>query len=106
VETFLIPAALVLVVTNIVFAYLANHWRRKAKRAEHDAMGMAYDLSRTAKDNFDAGLTMGLKQGTGGMYLAAVRVEADEGVLEALRAAGRKLLKEFEEPIVQVPESV
>lgn len=105
-DNTLIPAALVLIVTNLVFAYLANHWRTLAKRRERTALEGAVKAASARIEGYDLGLTTGLKQATGGMYLAAVRTEAGEDVLKALRSAGRRLLKDFEEPIVQVPETV
>lgn len=103
----LIPAALVLIVTNIVFALLANHWRRQAKQSEHAAMGMALSLAHTHKDSYAEGWSDCERVITSRMYQAALKAERHGlDILAALRKAGRGLDTETEEPIVQVPEAV
>ena len=106
-DNLLIPAAALLILTNVSFALLARSWRKQAKTSEHAAMGLALDMAHTARDSFDAGYRQAAKVATGGMYLAAMRVTSDDVVLDALRAQGRRLLGEpMDESVVQVPESV
>lgn len=106
-DNLLAPACILLALTNLSFALLALSWKKQARKSEAAAMGMALGTAHTARDNFDAGFQAALRQATGGMYLAATRAGADEPTLEALRAAGRKLLgAPLEESIVQVPETV
>jgi hypothetical protein len=106
-DTLLILVTLALLATTIFWAWQAHYWRRKATAGEHASLNMAIEAGRIAQDSFDAGVRHALKQATGAMYLAALRVDASEPILVALRAQGRRLIGEpIEEPIVQVPESV
>lgn len=101
-ENLFIPAALLLVLTNLSFALLAWHWRKQAKASERAAMGMACDLSRVGRDSWEAGWAAGRKYGIGLMFKAAIKT-ADRGgdVLDALS----KVRHATEEaPIVQVLE--
>ena len=99
-DNLVIPALIVLIVTNVSFALLARSWRRQAKTSERAAMGLALDIAHTARDSFDAGYQAAIKQATGGMYLAAMRTNADDHILDALRAQGRRLLGE---PMEEAP---
>lgn len=106
-DNLLIPASLVLVVTNLAFAALALSWKRKAKTNEHAAMGLALIAAHIAHDSFADGYAHGAKSVVGGMYLAAMRVDASEPILVALRATGRRLLgTDNDESVVQVPQEV
>lgn len=89
----LIPAV-IFALTTLSFAVQAAYWRRQAKASEHAAMQMGCDLARVARDSYASGFAQGGKTVAGGMYLAAMRVDASEPILVALRAAGRQLLGE------------
>ena len=99
-DNLLIPALIVLIVTNISFALLARSWRKQAKTSEHAAIKLARIAATARQDGADDALRQGLKVATGGMYLAAMRVSSDEVVLGALRAQGRRLLGE---PMEEAP---
>ena len=98
----LIVACIVLIVTNISFALLANHWRKQARASERTDLQTALDMYHARQDGIDEGLTAGRKHGIGLMYKIAVKAHHEgRDVLEALRAVGREQL---DLPIVQVPE--
>ena len=106
-DNLLIPALIVLIVTNVSFALLARSWKRKAAKTDRALMRHVLETASAHREGFDAGYRQAAKVATGGMYLAAMRVSSDDVVLAALRAQGRRLLGEpMDESVVQVPESV
>ncbi len=97
-------ACIVLVITNISFALLANHWRRRARASERTDLQTALDMYHARQDGIDEGKRLGLRHGIGLMYKIAVRADHEgRDVLEALRTVGREQL---DIPIVQVPDLV
>lgn len=85
----LTTACIVLVLTNISFALLANHWRAALKRQQ---LQHAIELARTAKHRqraFADGVTEGLSRGFGLMYAAALKAAWNgEDIFKAMRAVG------------------
>jgi len=90
-DSILVSASILLALTNLSFALLALSWKRKATKAALQSM---IDAERARKDSFADGYAQASKVAAGGMYLAALRVDADDRVLQALRVAGRRLLGE------------
>lgn len=108
-DNLLIPAGILLILTNVSFALLARSWRKQASGVDRTLMRLLLETAAARREGFADGYQQAAKAATGGMYLAAMRVTSDEVVLDALRAQGQRLLGEpmdEEEPIVQVPESV
>src|SRR4051812_46387133 len=102
-DNLLVPACILLALTNLAFALLGLYWKHKAKASEHAAMGLA----RTAHESFNAGYQQASKIVVGHMFLAAFRLPADDQTLDALKAAGRRLIGEpIDESVVQVPQEV
>jgi hypothetical protein len=100
-DNLLIPASLVLIVTNIVFAYLANHWRRQGKK---DTLRVALGAVQQHRDGYAEGYRDGERTTRGRMYAAAVKADrAGLDILTALRSTGGQ---GEAEPIVQVLEEV
>ena len=96
-------ACIVLVLTNISFALLANHWRRRAKRADRNMMQALLDAASAHREGYSDGYDEGRRHAIGLMYKIARRADHEgRDVLEALRTVGREQL---DIPIVQVPES-
>lgn len=104
-DNYLIPAALVLVLTNSSFAYLAWHWRRQAKRHAEETIRLALVTGNARKEGHDAGYTRGAKIAVARMYRAAARAHASEMCMEVLRMEGHRLTGETE-PLVQVHDLV
>lgn len=74
-DTFLIPAALVLILTNIVFAYLAERCRRSERRTQ---LALDQALANRGKQRqlaYNDGLFEGWKRGWGESYTAACKAE-------------------------------
>ena len=100
----LIVACIVLVITNISFALLANHWRRAAKQSERAKLQTMLDAGCARRARRDADWQSGKRHGIGLMYKIAVKAHHEgRDVLEAMREVGREQL---DIPIVQVPEEV
>ncbi len=100
----LTAACIVLVLTNISFALLANHWRRAAKQTnDRTTMQLLLDTASALREGHGLGYDEGRRHAIGLMYKIAVRADHEgRNVLEALRTVGREQL---DIPIVQVPES-
>ena len=97
-------ACIVLVLTNVSFALLANHWRRRVKQSELSKLQTMLDAYRERRARRDADWQSGKRHGIGLMYKIAVKAHHEgRDVLEALRAVGREQL---DIPIVQVPDLV
>ena len=95
-------ACIVLIVTNIRFALLANHWRRRAKQSARALLQSVLDAVGARRASRDADWQSGKRHGIGLMYKIAVKADHEgRDVLSALRAVGREQL---DLPIVQVPE--
>jgi hypothetical protein len=107
-DNYLIPACIVLILTNITFAALANSWRNKANQYASANIKVAVRAMRAENEAHASAFTAGLKQGVGGMYRSALMASDDDALFAALRATGRWLLNDpsafEEESIVQVPE--
>lgn len=103
-DTLLVPAALLLALTNLSFALLALSWKRKAQASERALLDLTCQVTRREQRATESGIDVGLRRACGDLYRAALRADCDDGVLTALRHTGKRLLGEsMEEPIVQVP---
>lgn len=104
-ETYLIPACILLALTNLSFALLALSWKRKAAESERHAMGMALELSRTSRASHDAAWDACKRHMLGLIYRVVAKAEREErDAWAALKEISAQAA--IEEPIVQVPESV
>jgi hypothetical protein len=104
-DNFLIPAALVLIGTNIVFAYLAHHWRVMAKLNKADVLRVALGAVQQHRDGYAEGYQDGERTMRGRLYQHALKADRSGGdVLAALRDAGK--MPGETGPIVQVLEEV
>lgn len=102
-DILLILIALGLLAMNAFWLSQARSWKRRAQASERAAMGLTRNAVAAQTDAANTALIHGLKVATGGMYLAALRADADDHILDALRVAGRRLLgEEIDEPVVQV----
>jgi len=102
-DNLLIPAALVLVLTNIAFALLANHWRRQARtNRDHGMMQLLLETASAHREGYAEGYDEGRKYAIGLMYKIAVKADHEgRDVILALRDVGKQTETES---IVQVPE--
>ncbi len=83
----LIIACIVLTLTNISFAVLAELRRRELVRKDSRLLRLACQVSQARREGYDDGLTSGLRRGYGEMYLAVVKAERDGN--DPVAAAGR-----------------
>jgi hypothetical protein len=103
-DNLLIPAALVLVLTNIAFALLANHWRRQARANDHGMMmQQLIETASACRAGYAGGYDEGRKHAIGLMYKIAVKADHEgRDVILALRDVDKQAETES---IVQVPEA-
>ena len=103
-ENPLIPASLVLIVTNIVFALLSNHWRAEAKHNAQAALDLGMEASRARPEGHAEGWEKGKRHGIGLMYKIACKADHEgRDVIAALFAVVKEQRAE-EALIVQVLE--
>lgn len=106
-ENYLIPACILLALTNLSFALLALSWKKKAAGTDQAMMRLLLKTATAHREGFDDGYQQASKVAIGGLHLAALRAGADDQVLKALKMAGKRLLgEEIDEPVVQVPDLV
>lgn len=103
-DNLLIPAALLLIVTNIVFAYLAHHWRVMAKLNQADVLRVALGAVQAHRDGYAEGYRDAERTTRGRMYAAAVK--ADRAGLDILAALREASGHSEADSVVQVLESV
>lgn len=89
-DALLIPACILLALTNLSFAVLANHWRCEAKRLEIKN-GLLLSRWNTQQDQRLAdGVVLGEQRAYDRMYTAALKAWRAHGdILQALRDVGK-----------------
>lgn len=109
----LILACIVLTLTNISFALLANHWRVQAKRQAATSIRLALKLNRARGTGYRDGWNDSERLAIGRMYKAAVLADhAGTDILAALRLAApgvesdvQPLAVGDETGLIEVPEA-
>lgn len=76
-DLHLMPAAIVLIFTNVIFALLAELKRREIHRKDSQLIQLASKLSQARQEGYNDGLITGLKRGYGEMYQAVVKAHGD-----------------------------